>query len=200
MQVMVSAVESPLVSSRAAVTPTATVTLAFTAVVPLPTQHLTEQVTSTESMTPEQTVMLVLTPTATVALSAYAAATPAPTRQLLSLPTAAPTVEAPASAPMPIGTAVIVAEQDAAQDATNALTPAEAPAALLSGPEPTAIAAAPEIREAEQGDRSGEEQGVVGTLRESVAPWFSLAEIVLGAAFVLLALATAVVMLRWQPR
>jgi hypothetical protein len=40
----------------------------------------------------------------------------------------------------------------------------------------------------------------VGTLRETVAPWFNTAEIVLGAAFVLLALATAVAMLRWQPR
>jgi anti-sigma factor RsiW len=200
IEVMVSAVESPLASSRAAVTPTATVTLAFTAVVPLPTQGLTEQVTSTESTTPEQTCVLVVTPTETAGPSTYLVATPVLTRQLLSMPTAAPTVEAPASAPMPVGTAVILAEQDAAQDATNTAAPSEAPAALLSGPEPTAIAAAPEVREAEQGARSGEEQGIVGTLRETVAPWFGLAEIALGAAFVLLALATAVVMLRWQRR
>ncbi len=94
--------------------------------------------------------------------------------------------------------AEVASDRAAATEAPAA--PGEAPAALSAGPEPTAIAAAPEAREAEQGARSDEEQGIVGTLRESVAPWFGLAEIVLGAAFVLLALVTAVVMLRWQPR
>ncbi len=88
----------------------------------------------------------------------------------------------------------------ATEEGYNAAAPTEAPAALPSGPEPTAIAAAPQAREVEEVDRSGEESGAAGTLIETVAPWFSLAEIVLGAAFVLLALATAVAMLRWQPR
>jgi len=51
-----------------------------------------------------------------------------------------------------------------------------------------------------QGAGPDEERGSVGTLRESVEPWLGLAEIVLGGVFVLLALATVVIMLRWQPR
>jgi len=198
MEVMAVVVEPPLAAPRAAATPTATVTLAFTAAMPLLTQPLTVQVTLTEWTTADLAYMTALTLTATAVPAAF------PTRQLLLMSTAEPAVETAAPAPAPVDTDGAT-EQGAetmalTEEATNAAAPTEAPAALLSGPEPTVIAAAPQAREAEQGDRSGEEPGAMGTLRETVAPWFGLAEIVLGAAFVLLALATAVVMLRWQPR
>jgi len=205
MEVMAAAVEPSPGLAKAVATSTATVTLAFTAVVPSPTQPLTVGVMLTSSMMSGQAPMLVITPTATASPAAYLATTAGPTRALVDLTAAVPAVETPASAPAPIDTADGEAEQDATtmaamEEGYNATVPTEAPAALLLRPEPTAIAAAPEARDVEQGDRSGEEQGPVGTLRESVASWFGLAELVLGAAFVLLALATAVVMLRWQPR
>lgn len=192
MEILAVEAEPPSGVAKLVTTPTVTVTLAFTAAVPLLiTQPLTVEVTTTGWTTAEHALARVPTPTAV------------PTRRMLA--TAAPAVETAAPAAAPMDTADIQAAQDAttmagAEGERNAAAATEAPAALLAAPEPTAIAAAPQAREAEQGARAGEQQGAVGTLRETVAPWFSLAEIVLGAVFVLLALATAVVMLRWQPR
>jgi len=222
MEVMVAAEESPTGLAKEASTSTVTATLTLAAAMPSPTQPLTVEVLLTASMTSGQETMLVLPPTdtaeqavyptATAAAAIYAAATAAPTQSLVNLTTAVPEVETLAPAPTPTEATAGEADQHDAPEAgaevasgraapTGApAAPGEAPAALSAGPEPTAIAAALEAREAEQGARSDEEQGIVGTLRESVAPWFGLAEIVLGAAFVLLALVTAVVMLRWQPR
>ena len=221
MEVMVAAEESPTSLAKEAATSTVTVTLALAAAMPSPTQPLTVEVLLTASMTAEQETVVVLTPTDAAVQAAYPTATAAvvnataaaaPTRSLVNLATAVPEVETLAPAPMPMEATAGEADQHEAPEAgaeeasdraapTEApAAPGEAPAALSAGPEPTAVAAALEAREAEQGARSDEEQGPVGTLRESMAPWFGLAEIVLGAAFVLLALATAVVMLRWQPR
>jgi predicted anti-sigma-YlaC factor YlaD len=197
MEVTAAVVEAPFGAPRVAATPTATVTLAFTAAMPLLTQLLTAQVTLTEWTTAEQATLQALTSTATEVPAAL------PTQQLL-MPTAeAAVTEVPEPASM--DTVVLEAVQGgetmaATEEGYSAAAPTEAPAAMLSGPDPTVIAAAPEAREVEQADGSGEEPGAAGTLRETVAPWFSLAEIVLGAVFVLLALTTAVIMLRRQPR
>ncbi|MBN1135281.1 MAG: zf-HC2 domain-containing protein [Anaerolineae bacterium] len=204
LEAMAVAVEAPSGVPKAEATPTVNVTLAFTAATPLLTQSLTMQVMSTAWTTAEHASIRALEATATVE-AAFPTATAAPTQDLLPLLTVEPAVETAALELAPVETTDDEAVRDAAtvaatEEVYNAAVPTEAPAALLSGAEPTAIAAAPEVREAEQGAVSGEEQGVVGTLRQTVVPWFSLAEIVLGAAFVLLALATAVVMLRWQPR
>ena len=199
MEVLAVAVEPPPSLARAAATPTVTVTLAITAMMPWPTPTLTVEVTLTESVMSEEvvTVTVLATP------EAYLAATAAPARALAD--TAASAAETPIPAPVQSEATANEAQQGeapaaAAELAYSEAAPSEAPAALSAGPEPTVVAAAPEVRDAEQGPRSGEEQGIVGALRESVAPWFGLAEIVLGAAFVLLALVTAVVMLRRQPR
>ena len=203
MAVLAVEVEPSASLSKAAATSTATATLAFTAVAPSPTLPLTVEVALTASMTSEQASERAPSATATASMTAYSAATAVPTEHLAPAPTAEPAVEMPA--PAPVDTADSGTEPGAeavavTEGMTDAAAPTEAPVALSSGPGPTAIAAVPEVREAEQGARTGEEQGVVGTLVETVAPWFNTAEIVLGAAFVLLALATAVAMLRWQPR
>ena len=184
VEVTVVAVEPPAVSPRVGATPTMTVTLAVTAGACVLAQPLTA--------------------TATAGPAAYPTVTAAPAQQLLS-PADSPAVEMLASVPMLAATAVPAAEQETLPTAMadreySGAAPTEAPAALPAGPAPTAIAAAPEVRDMGQGAGSDEGQGVVETPRESVASWLGLAEIVLGAVFVLLVLATAAVMLRRQLR
>ena len=198
--------ETPQGAPRVGATSGATVTLESTAATPLLTQPLTVQVTLTVWMTAEHASIRALSATATAAAAAQSADAAAPTQDLLLLPTAEPAVETAAPAAAPVETADGEMEQGVetmavTEEGYNAAIPTEAPSALLPGPGPTVIAAAPGVRDAEQEKQAViEEPGIMGTLRETVVPWFSLAEIVLGAAFVLLALATAVVMLRWQPR
>jgi anti-sigma factor RsiW len=210
MEAMAATVEMPLETPQGAprveATSGATVTLAFTATTLLLTQPLTVQVTMTMWTTVEHMSIRALSATATAAAATYPTAAAAPQQDLLLLPTAEPAVETATPARAPTEKADGGTEQGAetmavTEEALNAAVPTEAPYALLPGSGPTAIAAAPEVRDVAQEKQAAvEEPGIVGTLRETVAPWFSLAEIVLGAAFALLALATAVVMFRWQPR
>ena len=208
MEVLAAAAEASASVARAAATSTVTVTLAFTTALPFPTPTPTVEVTLTELVAYAEVVTLTVTATPEV----YVAATAAPTRALVDTATAAPPVETAIPAPVQIEVTVSEAERDEmpaamAQETTNAAEPSQAPAALSevpvglgAGPEPTVVAAAPEGGAADQGARSGEEPGIVGTLRKSLGPWFGVAEIGLGAAFVLLALVTMVVMLRRKPR
>ena len=198
MEVMVVVVEPPSTSPKVGATPTVTLTLAVTAGETLLVQPLTVTVTAVPTVCPTATAV--------------------PTQQLLSLPPASPTSEIVVSVPMVAATAVPAAERDTqpttvVEGEYSAAAPTEAPAALLASSAPTevpvapppssaptVIAAAPEARDMGPGAGPDEERGSVGTLRESVEPWLGLAEIVLGGVFVLLALATVVIMLRWQPR
>ncbi len=205
MEILAVAAEPSLEAARAAATSTPTVTLELSAAMPWLTQPLTVQVTLTEWMTAEEALELVVTPTETAVPAVYPTVAAAPTRSLLPSPTAVPAAEMEAPEPAPTGTADGHAEQDATtvaevEEAYNAATPAEAPAALASGPEATAVAAAPEGYGVEQGAEASEEREATETTRGTARSWVIVAEVALGAIFVLLALATVVVMLRRRAR
>jgi anti-sigma factor RsiW len=107
-------------------------------------------------------------------------------------------------------TLAITAVQTATSTPAPEATPLAEPPAPMPAPmespaiavalAPTAIAAAPEADVVEQDNAAGEEGQEVGAVRRAVVPWLSLAEIVLGIAFVLLASATLVITLRRRAR
>ena len=194
LEVMVE--PSPGAAGAAAMS-AASVTLEIAAAMPMLTQPLTVQVTLTEWMTAEE----MLTPTVTAVPAVLPAAAAAPTRSLAPMPTTVQATDRQAVEPAPID----AVEGQAGQEVTNAsgageaydvATPAEAPVALLPGPEATAVAAAPEGYGVEQSGRTGEEREAEGTAGSSLI----LLEVGLGAVFVLLALTTVVVMVRQRAR
>jgi anti-sigma factor RsiW len=121
-------------------------------------------------------------------------------------PTEAPQVAAAAAPGQTEATEPAAAEQvttsipEAATGQADATAATEEPARAMApeplGEEPTVVAAAPAVAPQAEQERATEREEVQASERDSLLTWVQTAEIVLGAAFVLMAGATIGVMIR----